>query len=76
MTDCAIVFEHEITCETLKLAKTNNLSELTSMTATTAMSSSLSGNAQRVSDLSKIISVQSVNGRGILLNVLKKQNIM
>ncbi len=61
MTDCAIVFENEMTSETLKLAKTNNLSDLSSMT-TSLTPSSLFSNNLKVPGLSKIISVQSVNG--------------
>lgn len=57
MTDCAIVFEHPLTAETLRLTKTNNSNELNVTSPTSSMSNGLNSN------LSKIISLQTLNGK-------------
>ncbi len=49
MNNCAIVFDHEFTNETLELTKTNNLNELDSP-------------ANKKDSLSRIFSVETING--------------
>lgn len=56
MTNCAIVFDHELTTETLKSTKTNNSNDL----------NIISNTPMKVFDqtvgLSKILAVQTLNG--------------
>ena len=58
MFDCTIVFDHELTNSTLKSTKTNNLSDLNHIVSTKSLLEEL-----RTNGLSKIISVQTINGK-------------
>ncbi len=58
MLDCTIVFDHELTNSTLKSTKTNNLSDLNHIVSTKSLLEEL-----RTNGFSKIISVQTINGK-------------
>lgn len=58
MVDCTIVFDHELTTNTLKSTKTNNLNDLNKIMSTKSVLDDL-----KRAGLSKIISIQTINGK-------------
>ena len=57
MSNCAIVFDSELTSETLRSTKTNNLNDLMTTTQLPAHCD------ESMNGTSKIISIQALNGK-------------